>query len=52
MLCLAEEPAPKAGVAVRCHPLGRDKTCQSVTATQVTQLRLDVFVDEIGRAHV
>ncbi|XP_062311621.1 nicotinate phosphoribosyltransferase [Osmerus eperlanus] len=44
MLCLAEEPAPKAGVAVRCHPLGRDKTCQSVTAAQVTQLRLDVFV--------
>lgn len=43
LLCLADEPAPKAGVAVRCHPLGRDKTLQSVTATRVTRLRLDVF---------
>ena len=44
LLCLAEEPVPKAGVTMSCFPLGRDDACQSVTPAQVTCLRKDVFI--------
>ncbi|XP_067274345.1 nicotinate phosphoribosyltransferase isoform X2 [Pseudorasbora parva] len=43
LVCLAEEPAPKAGVSLNCYPLGQDRTVQSITPAQVTRLRLDVF---------
>uniref|UniRef100_A0A4W5R1Q9 Nicotinate phosphoribosyltransferase n=1 Tax=Hucho hucho TaxID=62062 RepID=A0A4W5R1Q9_9TELE len=43
LLCLCEEPAPKACVAVRCHPVVGNKTCQSITPAQVSCLRLDVY---------
>ncbi|XP_021460207.2 nicotinate phosphoribosyltransferase [Oncorhynchus mykiss] len=43
LLCLCEEPAPKACVAVRCHPVVGNKTCQSITPSQVSCLRLEVY---------
>ncbi|XP_071010691.1 nicotinate phosphoribosyltransferase [Oncorhynchus clarkii lewisi] len=43
LLCLCEEPAPNACVAVRCHPVVGNKTCQSITPSQVSCLRLEVF---------
>ncbi|XP_051731480.1 nicotinate phosphoribosyltransferase isoform X2 [Ctenopharyngodon idella] len=43
LVCLSEEPAPKAGVSLNYYPLGLDKTVQSITPAQVTSLRLDVF---------
>uniref|UniRef100_A0A673MD70 nicotinate phosphoribosyltransferase n=1 Tax=Sinocyclocheilus rhinocerous TaxID=307959 RepID=A0A673MD70_9TELE len=43
LICLSEEPAPKAGVSLNCFPLGLNKTLQTVTPAQVTSLRLDVF---------
>ncbi|KAM3876535.1 nicotinate phosphoribosyltransferase [Diretmus argenteus] len=43
LLCLAEEPVPKPGVPVSCFPLGWDNTSHSVTPTQVTCLRQEVF---------
>ncbi len=43
LICLSEEAAPKAGVSLTCFPLGLNKTLQTVTPTQVTSLRLDVF---------
>lgn len=43
LLCLADEPAPQEGVSMTCHPLGLDKTCQSITPAKVTCLRQDVF---------
>ncbi|KAM6962688.1 nicotinate phosphoribosyltransferase [Aplochiton taeniatus] len=43
LLCLADEPAPQEGVSMTCHPLGQDKTCQSITPAKVTHLRQDVF---------
>uniref|UniRef100_A0A6Q2ZEU0 Nicotinate phosphoribosyltransferase n=1 Tax=Esox lucius TaxID=8010 RepID=A0A6Q2ZEU0_ESOLU len=44
LLCLREEPAPTAGEAVKCHPVVGDQTCQSITPSQVTCLRLDVYI--------
>ncbi|KAK7134056.1 hypothetical protein R3I94_015798 [Phoxinus phoxinus] len=43
LVCLSEEPAPKAGVALNCFPLGLDKTVQSITPAHVASLRLEVF---------
>lgn len=43
LVCLSEEPAPKAGVSLNYYPLGLDKTVQSIIPAQVTSLRLDVF---------
>ncbi|XP_064791915.1 nicotinate phosphoribosyltransferase isoform X2 [Oncorhynchus masou masou] len=43
LLCLCEEPAPKACVEVRCHPVVGNKTCQSITPSQVSCLRLEVY---------
>nr|XP_023860003.1 nicotinate phosphoribosyltransferase [Salvelinus alpinus] len=43
LLCLCEEPAPKACVAVRCHPVVGNNTCQSITPSQVSCLRLEVY---------
>ncbi|XP_064190288.1 nicotinate phosphoribosyltransferase isoform X1 [Anguilla rostrata] len=43
LLCLSEEPPPQAGVALRCHPLGGDQDVATVTASQVTRLRQEVF---------
>ncbi|KAL1022723.1 hypothetical protein UPYG_G00031500 [Umbra pygmaea] len=45
LLCLWEEPAPEAGVAVKCHPVVGDQNCQSITPAQVACLRLDVFTE-------
>ncbi|XP_066533453.1 nicotinate phosphoribosyltransferase [Hoplias malabaricus] len=42
-ICLAEEPAPEAGVTLSCYPLGLDKALQSITPGQVTSLRSEVF---------
>ncbi|KAM4628920.1 nicotinate phosphoribosyltransferase isoform 1-T1 [Polymixia lowei] len=44
LLCLAEEPAPKAGLTVRCYPLGQDDTCHSISPVQVTCLRQEAFI--------
>uniref|UniRef100_A0A672RBJ1 Nicotinate phosphoribosyltransferase n=1 Tax=Sinocyclocheilus grahami TaxID=75366 RepID=A0A672RBJ1_SINGR len=43
LICLSEEPAPKAAVSLNCFPLGLNTTLQTVTPAQVTSLRLDVF---------
>lgn len=43
LICLSEEPAPKAGVPLNYFPLGLNKAVQTVTPVQVTSLRLDVF---------
>ncbi|KAG7488288.1 hypothetical protein MATL_G00033080 [Megalops atlanticus] len=41
LLCLCDEPAPREGMEVRCHPLGRDRV--TLTPSRVAALRQDVF---------
>ncbi|XP_060770096.1 nicotinate phosphoribosyltransferase isoform X1 [Neoarius graeffei] len=43
LICLSEEPAPKVGEPLNCHPLGLDNTVQAVIPAHVISLRLDVF---------
>ncbi|XP_026855744.2 nicotinate phosphoribosyltransferase isoform X1 [Electrophorus electricus] len=43
LICLSEEPAPKVGVPLNCHPLGLDKAALSIMPAKVTSLRSDVF---------
>ncbi|XP_026991878.2 nicotinate phosphoribosyltransferase isoform X1 [Tachysurus fulvidraco] len=43
LIYLSEEPAPKVGEPITCHPLGLGKAVQSITPAHVTSLRLEVF---------
>ncbi|KAG7331667.1 hypothetical protein KOW79_005636 [Hemibagrus wyckioides] len=43
LICLSEEPAPKMGQPLNCHPLGLVNAVQSITPAHVTSLRLEVF---------
>ncbi|KAI5627758.1 nicotinate phosphoribosyltransferase, partial [Silurus asotus] len=44
LLCLSDEPAPKAGELLNCHPLGQILSAvQSITPARVINLGLDVF---------
>ncbi|KAK3506901.1 hypothetical protein QTP70_031048 [Hemibagrus guttatus] len=43
LICLSEEPAPKVGQPLNCHPLGLVNAIQPITPAQVISLRLEVF---------
>ncbi|KAM4740073.1 nicotinate phosphoribosyltransferase isoform 2-T2 [Anableps anableps] len=44
LLCLRVEPPPEAGCRITCYPLGGDNSPVSVTPSQVTCLRKEVFL--------
>ncbi|XP_037553827.1 nicotinate phosphoribosyltransferase [Nematolebias whitei] len=43
LLCLKEEPPPKAGLPLSCYPLGGENCPAAVTPAQVICLRQEVF---------